>query len=143
MSMYVNKVIIQGRLGSDPEFKKGKTEHGFIILSVATSEKYKNKEGKEIENTEWHKVVIFKPDFVLLAKSSLKKGDLVSIIGSLSTEKWEEQGITKYRTQIEVKNFSHFLELIKPEVKAEIKRSGKDEMVSVGEVVKEMTARNE
>lgn len=144
-SDFINKATIQGRLGSDPEFKKGATEHGFVILSVATTDKYKNKEGKEIVNTEWHKVVVFKPDLVSWAKNDLKKGDLVLIEGAIVTEKWEnENQKLQSRTQINVKRYDHKLELVEKkqeleenqESKIEAKRETKQEPVALSEILK-------
>lgn len=109
MSISVNKVIIQGNLGSDPEIKKLKSGEGeFAVLSVATNDSYKNKDEEKVDLVEWHQVIIFRPALVELVKSYLQKGDQVYIEGSIATKKIEKEGQKpQYRTQIEVKNFDH------------------------------------
>ena len=95
----VNKVIIIGRLGKDPEVRH--LENGNIVanFSAATSEKYKNKSGESVENTEWHNVVMWGKT-AEIADKYLKKGDLVYIEGKLQTKSWEKDGITRYSTEI-------------------------------------------
>jgi single-strand DNA-binding protein len=105
MSIYTNKVIIVGNLGQDPEIKP--MENGeFAILSVATSEFFKNKEGESTQKTQWHNVVVYNQHFVNLIKQYPKKGDRVYIEGALETNDYkDDSGKTQYRTKIIVKNF--------------------------------------
>jgi len=100
----LNKVTLIGRLGKDPEIRV--TENGVkkATFSLATSEIYKDKEGKKVEQTEWHNILCWraKADF---AEQFLTKGKLVYLEGKLRTRSWEDQGIKKYITEIEVSNF--------------------------------------
>ena len=106
MTIYKNKVIIVGNLGKDPEIKGTKNNTEFAILSVATSEFFKDKEGNPSQKTEWHNITVFTPHFVNIIKEHPKKGDSVYIEGSLSTSKYkDENGKDQSRTQILVKSF--------------------------------------
>ena len=99
----VNKAIIVGRLGKDPEVRhleSGKTVANF---SLATSEKYTNKNtGEVVENTEWHNVVFWN-ELAEVSEKYLNKGDMVYVEGKLRTRSWEKDGITRYITEIEGK----------------------------------------
>lgn len=101
----LNKVMIIGRLGRDPEIRH--TQHGTAItsFSVATSEKWKDKNsGQEQEKTEWHNLVSFGKQAEILEKY-LKKGSQVYIEGSLQTDKYEKDGQTHYSTKIKISGF--------------------------------------
>lgn len=96
----VNKVMIIGRLGKDPEVRH--LESGKVVsnFSLATSEKYTNKSTGEItENTEWHNVSLWGA-IAEVAEKYLKKGDLVYIEGKLKTKSWEKDGVTRYMTEV-------------------------------------------
>lgn len=95
----VNKVIVLGRLGKDPETSGPATK-----LTVATSEKWKDKEGNDQERTEWHNVVAFGKLGEIWIKY-LKKGSSIYIEGKLQTDKYEKDGVTKYSTKIIAQNF--------------------------------------
>ena len=94
----VNKVILVGNLGRDPEVKQvnGQSVANF---SIATSEKYKNKAGEQIEETEWHNIVIW-GKLVEIVEQYVTKGSTVYLEGKLKTRKWEKDGVTKYATDI-------------------------------------------
>jgi len=93
----VNKVILIGNLGRDPEMFSG--SYGQVArLSVATTKSWKNKQGDWQNETEWHKVVAF--GFAADAASKLAKGDQVYVDGSLSTNKYEKDGETRYSTEV-------------------------------------------
>jgi single-strand DNA-binding protein len=94
----VNRVIILGRLGSDPEQRQA-GETTICSLSLATSEKYKNKSGELVEETEWHRVSFFGNMAEVILKYS-KKGDQLYIEGKLKTRSWEDNGVKKYMTEI-------------------------------------------
>ena len=105
--IYKNKVTIIGSLGKDPDIKKTQNDKEFAILSVATSEFFKDKEGNSEQKTEWHNITVFTPHFVNLIKEYPKKGDTVYVEGSLSTSKYQDSnGKDSYRTQILVKSFN-------------------------------------
>ncbi len=95
----INKVILVGRLGADPESRSTQAGSAVCTLSVATSESYKDKEGKWQEKTEWHKVVAFGKVAEVAGKRA--KGDLIYVEGKLSTRKYTDKaGVEKYTTEI-------------------------------------------
>ena len=101
----VNKALILGRLGKDPEVRYSPDGKGVTTLSVATSTVGKNAQGDKTEYTEWHRLVAFNKAAEVAGKY-LKKGDLVHIEGSLRTRKYDEHGVTKYSTEIVVGRLS-------------------------------------
>ena len=102
MSGSVNKVIILGNLGNDPEVRNLPNGGKVVTLSVATSESWRDKNsGEKRERTEWHKVVIFNDALAGVAESYLRKGGKVYIEGQLQTRKWQDQsGADRYSTEI-------------------------------------------
>lgn len=98
--MSVNKAIIVGRLGKDPEVRHLDNGNTVASFSVATGAKYKNKNGQEVDDTEWHNIVLWN-DKATIAEKYLKKGDQVYIEGKISTRSWEDQsGNKRYTTEI-------------------------------------------
>lgn len=96
--MSINKVILIGRLGKDPEVRN--TPNAKVAsFSVATSETFKDKSGQKKENTEWHNVVAWR-GLADIAEKYLRKGDQVYIEGRLKTRSWEANGQTKYITEV-------------------------------------------
>tara|TARA_B110000196_G_C20787480_1_gene493978 strand:+ start:71 stop:499 length:429 start_codon:yes stop_codon:yes gene_type:complete len=96
----VNKVILVGNLGKDPEIRHLDTGVAVANFSLATTESYKNKSGERVSNTEWHNVVLWR-GLAELAEKYLKKGNSVYIEGKISTRKWEDkEGNTRYSTDI-------------------------------------------
>lgn len=96
----VNKAIIVGRLGKDPEIRHLENGTAVTSFSVATSEAFKDKNtGERKEITEWHNVVLWR-GLAEVAEKYLKKGDMVYIEGKLRTRSWEKEGITRYTTEI-------------------------------------------
>ena len=96
----VNKVILMGHLGNDPELKVMPNNDAVCNFTVATSEKWKDKNsGEQRETTEWSRIVIFRK-LAEIAGKYLKKGSLVYIEGSLKTRKWEKDGHTNYTTEV-------------------------------------------
>jgi len=104
----VNKAIILGNLGRDPEIRTLNSGSRIANLSIATSESWKDKTtGEKKERTEWHRVVIFNDNLVTIAEQYLKKGSKVYIEGQLQTRKWQDQsGVDKYTTEIVLKAFT-------------------------------------
>lgn len=101
MAGSVNKVIIVGNLGNDPEVRSMQSGDEVVNLSVATSESWKDKStGERREKTEWHRVCIFNQGLVNVCKNYLKKGSKVYIEGQLETRSWEQDGQKKYTTEI-------------------------------------------
>ncbi|MBC6980608.1 single-stranded DNA-binding protein [Caulobacter sp. 17J80-11] len=107
MAGSVNKVILVGNLGRDPEIRTLNSGDRVANLRIATSETWRDKmSGERKEKTEWHSVVIFNDNLVKVAESYLKKGSTVYIEGSLQTRKWtDQQGVEKYSTEIVLQKF--------------------------------------
>ena len=98
--MSVNKVLIIGRLGRDPELKYTQSGTAVCSLNVATDESYKDRDGNKVEKTEWHRVSCFQKQAENCA-NFLAKGSLIYVEGSLTTRKWQDQqGNDKYTTKI-------------------------------------------
>lgn len=102
MAGSVNKVILVGNLGRDPEIRHSQSGEMIASLSVATSESWKDRQsGEKRERTEWHRVVIFNEPLAKLAEQYLRKGAKVYIEGQLQTRKWtDNQGVEKYVTEV-------------------------------------------
>lgn len=109
----VNKVIILGRLGKDPEVRNFQNGGRVVNLRLATSERYKDRDGNMQERTEWHSVAIFNEKLGEIAERYLKKGSEVYIEGQLETRKWQDQaGQERYTTEIVLRNFRGELTLV-------------------------------
>lgn len=101
MAGSVNKVILVGNLGADPEIRNFQSGDRVVNLSIATSESWKDKAtGERKEKTEWHRVVIFNQGLVSVCENYLKKGAKVYIEGQLETRSWEQDGQKKYATEV-------------------------------------------
>ena len=97
----VNKVILLGRLGRDPEVRNFQNGGRVVNLRLATSERYKDREGNQQEKTEWHSVAIFNEKLGEIAEKYLRKGSEVYVEGQLETRKWQDQsGQDRYSTEI-------------------------------------------
>jgi len=109
----VNKVILVGNLGADPESRSFANGGEVVNLRVATSETWKDRDGNRQEKTEWHSVAIFNENLGRVAKSYLKKGSKVYLEGQLQTRKWQDQsGNDKYSTEIVLQKFRGELVLL-------------------------------
>jgi len=109
----VNKVILVGNLGADPEARSLNSGGEVVNLRVATSEQWKDRDGNRQERTEWHQVVIFNENLGRVAKSYLRKGSKVYLEGQLQTRKWQDQsGNDKYTTEIVLQRFRGELVLL-------------------------------
>jgi single-strand DNA-binding protein len=107
MAGSVNKVILVGNLGKDPETRTMQSGDKVVNLTIATSERWKDKNsGERQERTEWHRVVIWNQNLVTVAEQYLKKGAKVYIEGQLETRKWTDQsGVEKYSTEVVLRPF--------------------------------------
>jgi single-strand DNA-binding protein len=107
MAGSVNKVILVGNLGADPEIRSLNSGDRVANLRVATSETWRDRNsGERKEKTEWHRVVIFNDNLVKVAENYLRKGSKVYIEGSLQTRKWQDQsGQEKYSTEVVLQKF--------------------------------------
>jgi single-strand DNA-binding protein len=102
----LNKVTLIGRLGKDPEVRHFDNNSSVCNFSLATNETYTDKDGKRIEQTEWHNIAIWRKGLVDVAEKFLKKGSLIYAEGKLRTRSWDDQdGNKKYTTEIVVDNF--------------------------------------
>jgi single-strand DNA-binding protein len=109
----VNKVILVGNLGADPEARSLNSGGEVVNMRVATSESWKDREGNRQERTEWHNVVIFNENLGRVAKSYLRKGSKVYLEGQIQTRKWQDQsGNDKYTTEIVLQRFRGELVLL-------------------------------
>lgn len=106
MAGSINKVILVGNLGNDPEIRTMQSGDKVANLSIATSESWKDKTtGERKERTEWHKVCVFNKGIVSVCENYLKKGAKVYIEGQLETRSWEQDGQKKYTTEIVLRPF--------------------------------------
>ena len=114
MAGSVNKVILIGRLGNDPEVRKSQDDNSIVTLSLATSESWKDRNtGERREKTEWHSVAIFSEPLVRIAEQYLKKGSKVYIEGQLETRKWQDQsGQDRYTTEVVLRPYNSTLTML-------------------------------
>ena len=115
MAGSLNKVLLIGRLGADPEIKQMVNGKNVARLSIATSQSWKDKNsGERKEKTEWHRIVIFNEGLVGVVQQYLKKGANVYIEGQLSTRKWKDEktGTDKYSTQVVLQGFNSSFKIL-------------------------------
>ena len=114
MAGSINKVILVGNLGKDPEIRTTQDGKEIANLTLATSDSWKDKmTGERKEKTEWHRVVIFNDGLVKVVKNYLKKGAKVYIEGALQTRKWVDQsGSEKYTTEVVLQGFNGNLQML-------------------------------
>jgi single-strand DNA-binding protein len=109
----VNKVILVGNLGADPEARSLNNGGEVVNIRVATSEQWKDRDGNRQERTEWHNVVIFNENLGKVAKSYLRKGSKVYLEGQIQTRKWTDQsGNDRYTTEVVLQKFRGELVLL-------------------------------
>lgn len=114
MAGSVNKVILIGNLGADPEVRYTQDNRPIVHLRLATSENWRDKaSGERRERTEWHRVVIFSEGLAKIAQQYLKKGSKVYLEGALQTRKWTDQsGQEKYSTEVVLQGFNATLTML-------------------------------
>ena len=115
MAGSLNKVLLIGRLGADPEIKQMVNGKSVARLSLATSQSWKDKNtGEKKEKTEWHRIVVFNEGLVNVVQQYLKKGAQIYVEGQLSTRKWkdEQSGQDKYSTEIIIQGFNSSLTML-------------------------------
>ncbi len=112
--MSINKVILVGNVGQDPDIRSTSDGRELANFSLATSESWKDKStGEKKEKTEWHKVVIFSQGLVGIVKNYVKKGSKLYIEGSMQTRKWtDKDGVEKYTTEVVLQNFNSTLQIL-------------------------------
>ena len=122
MSGSLNKVLLIGRLGADPEIKQMVSGKSVARLSVATSQSWKDKStGEKKEKTEWHRVVIFNEGLVSVVQQYLKKGANIYVEGALTTRKWKDEssGQDKYSTEVVLQGYNSSLTMLDGKSKSE------------------------
>ena len=115
MAGSLNKVLLIGRLGSDPEIKQMVNGKSVARLSLATSQSWKDKNtGEKKEKTEWHRIVVFNEGLVNVVQQYLKKGAQIYVEGQISTRKWkdEQSGQDKYSTEIIIQGYNSSLTML-------------------------------
>ena len=113
MAGSINKVILVGNLGKDPEVRRMPSGSPIVNLSIATSDVWRDKAtGEKREKTEWHRVVIFNETLAKVAENYLKKGSKVYLEGALQTRKYEQNGVEKYSTEIVLQGYRGELALL-------------------------------
>jgi single stranded DNA-binding protein (ssb) len=114
MAGSVNKVILVGNLGRDPEVRTSQDGSKIVTLNLATSEQWKDRSsGERKEKTEWHRVVIFNPNLADVAERFLRKGSSVYVEGALQTRKWtDQQGMERFTTEVVIGRFKGELTLL-------------------------------
>jgi len=113
MAGSVNKVILIGNLGADPEVRSLPSGGKVVNLRVATTDSWRDKNsGERKERTEWHRVVIFSEGLVRVAEQYLRKGSKVYIEGALQTRKWEKDGVDQYSTEVVLQGFGSQLTML-------------------------------
>lgn len=134
MAGSINKVILVGNLGADPEIRRTQDGRAIANLRIATSDTWRDKTtGERKEKTEWHRVVIFSEGLAKVAEQYLRKGSKVYLEGSLQTKKWQDKdGQDRYSTEVVLQGFSATLTMLdapqKQEAPPEQHRSMKDEL---------------
>ena len=115
MAGSLNKVLLIGRLGADPEVKQMVNGKSVARLSLATSNTWKDKNtGEKKEKTEWHRIVIFNEGLVKVVQQYVKKGAQVYVEGQLSTRKWKDEkaGVDKYSTEVLLQGFNSSFKIL-------------------------------
>jgi len=115
MAGSLNKVLLIGRLGADPEIKQMVNGKSVARLSLATSQSWKDKNtGEKKEKTEWHRIVVFNEGLVNVVKQYLKKGAQIYVEGQISTRKWkdEQSGQDKYSTEIIIQGYNSSITML-------------------------------
>ena len=114
MAGSVNKVILIGNLGADPEIRRTQDGRPIANLRIATSDSWRDKAtGERKDKTEWHRVVIFNEGLCRVVEQYVKKGSKVYIEGALQTRKWtDQQGVERYSTEVVLQNFNSQLTML-------------------------------
>lgn len=124
MAGSVNKVILVGNVGKDPEVRRTQDGRAIVNLSIATSETWRDKaSGERKEKTEWHRVVIFSEPLCNVAEQYVKKGSKLYIEGALQTRKWtDKDGVEKYSTEVVLNGFNSVLTMLDGRADSETER---------------------
>ena len=135
MAGSLNKVLLIGRLGADPEIKQMVNGKNVARLSLATSQSWKDKNtGEKKEKTEWHRVVVFNEGLVNVVQQYLKKGAQIYVEGQLTTRKWkdEQSGQDKYSTEILIQGYNSSLTMLGGGNSAGIQQASSSQKIEKG-----------
>ena len=142
MAGSLNKVLLIGRLGADPEIKQMVNGKSVARLSLATSQSWKDKNtGEKKEKTEWHRIVVFNEGLVNVVQQYLKKGAQIYVEGQLSTRKWkdEQSGQDKYSTEVVIQGYNSSLTMLGGKSSTEqINNNGKKTNEDISQDVSEL-----
>jgi single-strand DNA-binding protein len=142
MAGSVNKVILVGNLGADPEARSLTSGSEVVNMRIATSEQWKDRDGNRQERTEWHNVVIFNENLGRVAKNYLRKGSKVYLEGQIQTRKWTDQsGNDRYTTEVVLQRFRGELVLLDSRDGGGSRGSFSDDFENVGTAPSRAQAR--
>ena len=135
MAGSVNKVILLGNLGKDPDIRATSTGSRLASFSIATSTKYRNKDTQQLEDkTEWHRIVVFNDKLADICEKYLRKGSKIYIEGQLQTRKWtDNNGVDKYTTEVVIPNYSGVLTMLDSRAKSSVSEENTSQLDSAAD----------
>ena len=135
MAGSVNKVILLGNLGKDPDIRATSTGSRLASFSIATSTKYRNKDTQQLEDkTEWHRIVVFNDKLADICEKYLRKGSKIYIEGQLQTRKWtDNNGVDKYTTEVVIPNYSGVLTLLDSRAQSSVSEENTSQLDSAAD----------
>ena len=135
MAGSVNKVILLGNLGKDPDIRATSTGSRLASFSIATSTKYRNKDSQQLEDkTEWHRIVVFNDKLADICEKYLRKGSKIYIEGQLQTRKWtDNNGVDKYTTEVVIPNYSGVLTMLDSRAQSSVSEENTSQLDSAAD----------
>ena len=135
MAGSVNKVILLGNLGKDPDIRATSTGSRLASFSIATSTKYRNKDTQQLEDkTEWHRIVVFNEKLADICEKYLRKGSKIYIEGQLQTRKWtDNNGVDKYTTEVVIPNYSGVLTMLDSRAQSSVSEENTSQLDSAAD----------
>ena len=135
MAGSVNKVILLGNLGKDPDIRATSTGSRLASFSIATSTKYRNKDTQQLEDkTEWHRIVVFNDKLADICEKYLRKGSKIYIEGQLQTRKWtDNNGVDKYTTEVVIPNYSGVLTMLDSRAQSSVNEENTSQLDSAAD----------
>ena len=135
MAGSVNKVILLGNLGKDPDIRATSTGSRLASFSIATSTKYRNKDTQQLEDkTEWHRIVVFIDKLADICEKYLRKGSKIYIEGQLQTRKWtDNNGVDKYTTEVVIPNYSGVLTMLDSRAQSSVSEENTSQLDSAAD----------
>ena len=135
MAGSVNKVILLGNLGNDPDIRATSTGSRLASFSIATSTKYRNKDTQQLEDkTEWHRIVVFNDKLADICEKYLRKGSKIYIEGQLQTRKWtDNNGVDKYTTEVVIPNYSGVLTMLDSRAQSSVSEENTSQLDSAAD----------